>query len=115
MSELRQLLDTRLLCFCEHSIRKTVIGSSPFIRYPRVLGIFYKSQYCEDYGNQGPDNWGPPVQNTNPSLEFTSSSCYLYISHQLKIIDGDSYEKFLVFFQSVDRLVVTWVFREKPW
>ena len=55
MSELRQLLDTRLLCFCEHSIRKTVIGSSPFIRYPRVLDSTKDSKHQIMDGQEGPE------------------------------------------------------------
>ena len=59
MSELRQLLDTRLLFFCEHSIRKTVIGSSPFIRYPRVQTIWklHKAKKKNNNNNNNNNIW----------------------------------------------------------
>ena len=40
------------------------------------MEIFYKSRYCEDYSNRGPDNRGPPVEyEVNKSV-----STYLYFS-----------------------------------
>ena len=34
---------------------------------------FYKSRYCEDYGNRGPDNRGPPVQMISLLVYFNLS------------------------------------------